>query len=40
MRTSRQTYIAGQWLDPADEQSIDVIDPATARRMRGSASAA
>ncbi|AYY57630.1 aldehyde dehydrogenase family protein [Burkholderia multivorans] len=31
MRTSRQTYIAGQWLDPADEQSIDVIDPATAR---------
>ncbi|WP_261539630.1 aldehyde dehydrogenase family protein [Burkholderia multivorans] len=31
MRTSRQTYIAGQWLDPADERSIDVIDPATAR---------
>lgn len=31
MRTSRQTYIAGQWLDPADEQSIEVIDPATAR---------
>ncbi|EKS9913800.1 aldehyde dehydrogenase family protein [Burkholderia multivorans] len=31
MRTSRQTYIAGQWLDPADERSIDVIDPATAK---------
>ncbi|MGS0894341.1 aldehyde dehydrogenase family protein [Burkholderia stagnalis] len=31
MRTSRQTYIDGQWLDPAGARSIDVIDPATAR---------
>lgn len=31
MRTSQQSYIGGQWLDPADAQSIDVIDPATAR---------
>ncbi|HEF5872465.1 TPA: aldehyde dehydrogenase family protein [Burkholderia cenocepacia] len=31
MRTSRQSYIDGQWLDPADARSIDVIDPATAR---------
>ena len=32
MRTSQQSYIDGQWLDPADARSIDVIDPATARR--------
>ncbi|UVE70079.1 aldehyde dehydrogenase family protein (plasmid) [Burkholderia pyrrocinia] len=31
MRTSQQSYIGGQWLDPADARSIDVIDPATAR---------
>ncbi|WP_321864961.1 aldehyde dehydrogenase family protein [Burkholderia cenocepacia] len=31
MRTSQQSYIDGQWLDPADARSIDVIDPATAR---------
>lgn len=31
MRTSEQSYIAGQWLDPADARAIDVIDPATAR---------
>ncbi|KVL10940.1 aldehyde dehydrogenase family protein [Burkholderia sp. MSMB1826] len=30
MRTSQQSYIDGQWLDPADARSIDVIDPATA----------
>jgi len=31
MRTSQQSYIAGQWVDPADARAIDVIDPATAR---------
>ncbi|CAB3758570.1 aldehyde dehydrogenase family protein [Burkholderia puraquae] len=31
MRTSQQSYIDGQWLDPADAKSIDVIDPSTAR---------
>ncbi|WP_321806284.1 aldehyde dehydrogenase family protein [Burkholderia sp. BCC1993] len=31
MRTSRQSYIAGQWLDPDDARAIDVIDPATAK---------
>ncbi|MDS0845954.1 aldehyde dehydrogenase family protein [Burkholderia cenocepacia] len=31
MRTSQQSYIDGQWLDPAGARSIDVIDPATAR---------
>lgn len=31
MRTSRQSYIAGQWLDPDDARAIDVIDPATAQ---------
>ncbi|AKM05214.1 MULTISPECIES: aldehyde dehydrogenase family protein [Burkholderia cepacia complex] len=31
MRTSQQSYIDGQWLDPIDARSIDVIDPATAR---------
>ncbi|RQT29563.1 aldehyde dehydrogenase family protein [Burkholderia contaminans] len=31
MRTSRQSYIDGQWLDPADAKPIDVIDPRTAR---------
>ncbi|RDT01061.1 aldehyde dehydrogenase family protein [Burkholderia contaminans] len=31
MRTSRQSYIDGQWLDPADAKPIDVIDPSTAR---------
>ncbi|MCA8324448.1 aldehyde dehydrogenase family protein [Burkholderia cepacia] len=31
MRTSRQSYIDGQWLDPADAKAIDVIDPSTAR---------
>lgn len=31
MRTAQQSYIGGQWLDPADARSIDVIDPATAR---------
>lgn len=31
MRTSQQSYIDGQWLDPADARSIDVIDPSTAR---------
>ncbi|WP_338641902.1 aldehyde dehydrogenase family protein [Burkholderia pyrrocinia] len=31
MRTSQQSYIGGQWLDPFDARSIDVIDPATAR---------
>ncbi|POM14447.1 aldehyde dehydrogenase [Burkholderia cepacia] len=31
MRTSQQSYIDGQWLDPADAKAIDVIDPSTAR---------
>ncbi|HGO6125253.1 TPA: aldehyde dehydrogenase family protein [Burkholderia cepacia] len=31
MRTSQQSYIDGQWLDPADAKVIDVIDPSTAR---------
>ncbi|WP_322021478.1 MULTISPECIES: aldehyde dehydrogenase family protein [unclassified Burkholderia] len=31
MRTSQQSYIAGQWCDPADARAIDVIDPATAK---------
>ncbi|MDP9586825.1 UNVERIFIED_ORG: acyl-CoA reductase-like NAD-dependent aldehyde dehydrogenase [Burkholderia contaminans] len=31
MRTSQQSYIDGQWVDPADARAIDVIDPATAR---------
>ncbi|WP_347467781.1 aldehyde dehydrogenase family protein [Burkholderia stagnalis] len=31
MRTSHQTYIDGQWLDPDGAQAIDVIDPATER---------
>lgn len=31
MRTSQQTYIDGQWLDPDGAQSIDVIDPSTER---------
>ncbi|MET3552614.1 aldehyde dehydrogenase family protein [Burkholderia sp. 567] len=31
MRTSQQSYIAGQWVDPVDARAIDVIDPATAR---------
>ncbi|HDR9583161.1 TPA: aldehyde dehydrogenase family protein [Burkholderia stabilis] len=31
MRTSQQSYIGGEWLDPAGAQAIDVIDPATAR---------
>ncbi|WP_175747658.1 aldehyde dehydrogenase family protein [Burkholderia ambifaria] len=31
MRTSQQSYIDGQWVDPADAKSIDVIDPSTAR---------
>ncbi|KUY69523.1 aldehyde dehydrogenase family protein [Burkholderia cepacia] len=31
MRTSQQSYIGGQWLDPADAKAIDVIDPSTAR---------
>ena len=31
MRTTRQSHIDGQWLDPADARSIDVIDPSTAR---------
>lgn len=31
MRTSQQSYIDGQWLDPADAKPIDVIDPSTAR---------
>ncbi|WAS58758.1 aldehyde dehydrogenase family protein [Burkholderia ambifaria] len=31
MRTSQQSYIDGQWLDPADAKSIDVIDPSTAQ---------
>lgn len=31
MRTSQQSYIGGQWCDPVDAQSIDVIDPATGR---------
>ncbi|WP_322036145.1 aldehyde dehydrogenase family protein [Burkholderia cepacia] len=30
MRTSQQSYIDGQWLDPADAKAIDVIDPSTA----------
>lgn len=29
MRTSQQSYIGGQWFDPAGSQAIDVIDPAT-----------
>ncbi|MDN7909057.1 aldehyde dehydrogenase family protein [Burkholderia cepacia] len=31
MRTSQQSYIDGQWFDPADAKAIDVIDPSTAR---------
>ncbi|WP_175727896.1 aldehyde dehydrogenase family protein [Burkholderia ambifaria] len=31
MRTSQQSYIDGQWVDPADAKSIDVIDPSKAR---------
>ncbi len=31
MRTSQQTYIDGRWLDPAEMQTIDVIDPSTGR---------
>ncbi|KWE25523.1 aldehyde dehydrogenase [Burkholderia cepacia] len=31
MRTSQQSYIDGQWLDPADAKAIDVIDPSTAQ---------
>ncbi|HHY6929738.1 TPA: aldehyde dehydrogenase family protein [Burkholderia ambifaria] len=31
MRTSQQSYIDGQWVDPADARAIHVIDPATAR---------
>ncbi|KFG97797.1 aldehyde dehydrogenase [Burkholderia paludis] len=31
MRTSQQSYIDGQWLDPAGVKPIDVIDPSTAR---------
>ncbi|MBN3788977.1 aldehyde dehydrogenase family protein [Burkholderia sp. Ac-20353] len=31
MRTSQQTYIDGQWLDPDGAQAIDVIDPSTER---------
>ncbi|QBR00194.1 aldehyde dehydrogenase family protein [Paraburkholderia pallida] len=29
MRRTRQSFIGGQWLDPAGAQAIDVIDPAT-----------
>ncbi|WDD90686.1 aldehyde dehydrogenase family protein (plasmid) [Burkholderia sp. FERM BP-3421] len=31
MRTSQHTYIDGQWSDPAEMRTIDVIDPSTAR---------